>query len=113
MMGQLERRGGDIREFSSQEVANMLWACGTKRGKPGERLIGQLERWVEPISGELNSQNIAITLWAFATMKTKPGQRLMGQLELQTDGYQGNITRRKLQTRCGHMRQWVHSRGSG
>jgi hypothetical protein len=91
----------------------MLWACSTKGGKPGKRLIGQLERWVEPISGELNSQNIAITLWAFATMKTKPGQRLMGQLELQTDGYQGNITRRKLQTRCGHMRQWVHSRGSG
>jgi hypothetical protein len=70
--GQLERRGGDIREFSSQEVANMLWACGTKRGKPGERLIGQLERWVEPISGELNSQNIAITLWAYATRGRKP-----------------------------------------
>jgi hypothetical protein len=30
--------------------------------KPGERMMGQLERRVEAISGEFNSQDIANTL---------------------------------------------------
>jgi hypothetical protein len=32
--------------------------------KPGERMMGQLERRAEAISGEFNSQNVANTLWA-------------------------------------------------
>jgi hypothetical protein len=32
--------------------------------KPGERMMGQLERRAEAISGEFNSQDIANTLWA-------------------------------------------------
>ena len=38
-----------------------------------ERLMEQLERRMEVMSGEFNSQTIANTLWAFATMGTKPG----------------------------------------
>jgi hypothetical protein len=32
--------------------------------KPGERMMGQLERRAVAISGEFNSQNVANTLWA-------------------------------------------------
>jgi hypothetical protein len=32
--------------------------------KPGERMMGKLERRAEAISGEFNSQNVANTLWA-------------------------------------------------
>jgi hypothetical protein len=32
--------------------------------KPGERMMGQLERRAEEISGEFSSQAVAITLWA-------------------------------------------------
>ena len=32
--------------------------------KPGERMMGQLERRAEAISGEFNSQDVANTLWA-------------------------------------------------
>jgi hypothetical protein len=32
--------------------------------KPGERMMGQLERRAEAISGEFNSQEVANTLWA-------------------------------------------------
>ncbi len=49
--------------------------------KPGERMMRQLERRAEVISGEFNPQNVANTLWAFATMGTKPGEWMMGQLE--------------------------------
>ena len=41
-----------------------------------ERMMGQLERRAETISGEFNSQAVANTLWVFATMGTKPGERL-------------------------------------
>jgi hypothetical protein len=41
--------------------------------KPGERMMGQLERRAEAISGEFKSQAVANTLWAYATMGTKPG----------------------------------------
>jgi hypothetical protein len=51
-------------EFNSQEVANTLWAFATIGTKPGERLVGQLERRAEAISGEFNSQEVANTLWA-------------------------------------------------
>jgi hypothetical protein len=52
-------------EFNSQAVANTLWAfvMGTK---PGERMMGQLERRAEAISactGKFNSQDTANTLW--------------------------------------------------
>jgi hypothetical protein len=49
----------------------------------GERLIRQLERRAEAISGEFNSQGIANMLWAWAlsTLGAKMGERLMGQLE--------------------------------
>jgi hypothetical protein len=44
--------------------------------KPGDRMMGQLERRAETISGEFgefNSQSVANTLWEFTTMGTKPG----------------------------------------
>jgi len=45
--------------------------------KPGERMMGQLERRAEAISGDFNSQSVANTLWVFPKMKTKPGDRTM------------------------------------
>jgi hypothetical protein len=57
MMGQLDRRAeATSGEFSSQEVANTLWAFATMGTKPGERMMGQLDRRVEAISGEFSSQ---------------------------------------------------------
>jgi hypothetical protein len=53
-------------EFNSQNVANTLWAFATMGSKPGERMMGQLERRVEMISGEFNSQGVANTLWALS-----------------------------------------------
>jgi hypothetical protein len=38
--------------------------------KPGERMMGRLERRAEAISEEFKSQEVANTLWAFATMGT-------------------------------------------
>jgi hypothetical protein len=38
-----------------------------------ERMMGQLERRAEAISGEFNSQAVANTLWVFATMGTTAG----------------------------------------
>jgi hypothetical protein len=49
--------------------------------KPEERMMGQLERRAEAISGEFNSQCVANTMWAFVKMVTKPGDRLMGRLD--------------------------------
>jgi hypothetical protein len=81
------------------------YARGPKNDKrPGERMMGQLERRLEAISGEFNSQEVANTLWAFATMGTKPGERMMGQLERRAEAIseiQSSSTRRLLQTRCG------------
>ena len=56
-------------------TVRMLWAFATMGTKPGERMMGQLERRAEAISGEFNSQEVAKTLWAFATIRrgTKPG----------------------------------------
>jgi hypothetical protein len=34
--------------------------------KPGERMMGQLERRAEAISGEFNSQAVANTLWSLS-----------------------------------------------
>jgi hypothetical protein len=65
-------------EFNSQEIANTLWAFATMGAKPGESVMGQLERRAEAISGDFKPQDIANTLWAFATMGTKPGERVMG-----------------------------------
>ncbi len=41
-----------------------LWAFATMGTKPGDRMLGHLERQAEAISGEFNSQDIANTLWA-------------------------------------------------
>jgi hypothetical protein len=59
--------------------------------KAGERVMGQLERRTEAISGDFNSQDIANTLWAFATMGTKPGDNMMGQLERRAEGIPGGV----------------------
>ena len=70
-----ERRAEAVSgEFNSQAVANTLWAFVTMETKLGERMMGQLERLVEAISGEFKSQ--AKTLWAFTTMGTKPGEMI-------------------------------------
>jgi hypothetical protein len=53
-------------EFNSQDVANTLWAYAAMGTKPGERMMGQLERRAEAISGEFNSQEVANTLWAIS-----------------------------------------------
>jgi hypothetical protein len=58
--------------------------------RPGERMMGQLERRAEAISGEFlklsfKSQEVANTLGAYARMRTRPGERMMGQLELRTE----------------------------
>jgi hypothetical protein len=44
-------------------------------------MMGELEGWVEAISGEFKSEEVANTLWAFATMGTMPGEPMMGELE--------------------------------
>jgi hypothetical protein len=49
--------------------------------KPGEQMMGHLERRVETIPGEFNSQEVANTMWTFSTMGRKPGERMMGYLE--------------------------------
>jgi ribosomal protein L14E/L6E/L27E len=59
--------------------------------KPGERMMGRLERRAEAISVDFNSQNIANTLWAFATMQVKPGERMMGQLERRAEAISGEF----------------------
>jgi hypothetical protein len=59
--------------------------------KPGEWMMGQLERWAETISGEFNSQDVANTLWVYATMGTKPGARMMGQLERRAEVISGDF----------------------
>ena len=50
-----------------------MWAFATMGAKPGEWMMGQLERRMEVMSGEFNSQTIANTLWAFATMARSRG----------------------------------------
>ncbi len=57
---------------------------------PGEQMVGQLERRVEAISGELNSQAVANTLWAYAT-GTKPGEQMVGQLERRVEAISGEF----------------------
>jgi len=52
-------RGGRRRYLGSssrRKVANTLWACATIGRNPGERMMGQLERRVESISGELQTR---------------------------------------------------------
>jgi hypothetical protein len=71
--------------------------------KPGERMMGQLERRTEAISGEFNSQNVTNTLWAFETMGTKPGERMMGQLEWRTETISGEFNSQAVETRCGRL----------
>jgi hypothetical protein len=61
------------REFKPQNVVNTLRAFATMGTKPGDRMMGQLERRTEAISGQFNSQKAAKTLWVFAMMGTKPG----------------------------------------
>ncbi len=39
-----------------------MWACVTIGTKAGERMIGQLERWAEAISGEFKSQGVTNTM---------------------------------------------------
>jgi hypothetical protein len=95
----LERRAEVIsREFKSQahDVANTLWLFATTGTKPGERMMGQLERRAETISGKFNSQSAANTLWAFATMGTKPGERMMGQLERRTEAISGEFNSQEV-----------------
>jgi hypothetical protein len=53
--------------------------------KPGERLMGKLERQAEAILGKFDAQQISNTLWAYATMGTQPGERLMEKLEARAE----------------------------
>jgi hypothetical protein len=47
-------------EFNSQYIANTaVWSYATMGSKPGERLMGLLERQAEAISGDFNSQGLA------------------------------------------------------
>jgi hypothetical protein len=72
--------GGYIREIQvaggcKHAVFAAVGVCDD-RGKPGERMMGQLELRAEAISGQSNSQDIANTLWAFATIRVVPFARL-------------------------------------
>jgi hypothetical protein len=64
--------------------------------KPGERMMGQLERRAEAISGEFNSQHIANTLWAYATMGVKPGEWMMGELERRAEAISGEFNSQEV-----------------
>jgi len=64
--------------------------------KPGERVMGQLERRVEAISGEFNSQEVANTLWAFATMGLRPGGQLIGKLGRRTEAISGEFSSQEV-----------------
>jgi hypothetical protein len=72
--------------------------------KPGERLIGLLERWAEAKSGAFNSQKVANTLWEYATMGRQLGEGLLGKLEEQMKRLAHDCNSqagRKLQIHCG------------
>jgi hypothetical protein len=56
-----------------QDIANTLWAFATMGTKPRQKMMGQLERRAEGISGEFKPQEVENTLWAFGKMRTKPG----------------------------------------
>jgi hypothetical protein len=43
----------------------------TTRTKPGNRMMGKLELWVEVISGEFNSQEVANTMWEVSFFHTR------------------------------------------
>ena len=82
---------------------------------PGDRMMGQFERWTEVISGEFNSQAVANTPWAFVTMGTNPGERMTGQLERWVETISGDF---KFQleghckhTLCGRLRRGVQLAG--
>jgi hypothetical protein len=63
MMGLLEGRAEAIAgEFSSQHVANVLWAYAKMARKPGERMMGLLEGRAEAVAGESSSQAVANVL---------------------------------------------------
>ena len=52
----LERRAeATAGKFSSEEVANTLWAFATMGRDPGERVMELLERRTEATAGEFNS----------------------------------------------------------
>ena len=55
-------------EFNAQEEAKTMWVNVTKGRKPGERVMGQLERRAEKISGEFDSGHAA-------KMARKPGRK--------------------------------------
>ena len=57
-----------------------MWAYSTMGTKSGERMIGQLERRVEALSGEFSSKkDITSTMWVYTMMgpafKVSGGQR--------------------------------------
>jgi len=57
-------------------VANTLWAYATMGTKPGERMMGQLERRAKAISGEFNWLDITQIMWSCAKTKGKPSETL-------------------------------------
>jgi hypothetical protein len=59
-------------------------------------MMGQLERRVEAISGEISSQAVANTLWAFATIGTKLGEQMMGLLEQRVESVAESFTAQEV-----------------
>ena len=74
-----DKTGGEDDESAGAAGAGDITVCVCNDGdKAGDRVMGQLERRTETISGEFNSQTVANSVCAFATMGTKPGEQMMG-----------------------------------
>jgi hypothetical protein len=78
-------------KLKPQDVSNTLWAYATMGTKPGDRIMGLLERRVQTISEEFTSQSVANMMWVFTTMGTKPGERMMGLLDRRVEVISGEI----------------------
>ena len=60
-----DKTGGEDDESAGAAGAGDITVCVCNDGdKAGDRVMVQLERRTETISGDLDSQNVANTLWA-------------------------------------------------
>lgn len=55
-------------EFSSEEIANLLWACASS-GQVDQNLFTSLEPTIGALINKCNSQEIATIAWAYAVAK--------------------------------------------
>ena len=67
----------------------------TMETTPGDRMMSQLNRWVEVISGEFKTTE-CYTLRTLGTMGTNPGDRMMGHLEQREETISGEFNSQEV-----------------